>query len=144
MYQQIGGDNLAPAQAVVGQAVSRGLWISSAESCTGGLIAFMLTSIAGVSAIYRGGMVAYANEAKRDLLQVDQALLAQYGAVSAPVAEAMVRGACAAFQTDYALSTTGIAGPGGATESKPVGLVYCPRHRYAVAISASSGRVRRS
>ena len=97
--------------------------IATAESCTAGLVAARLTDIAGSSEYVAGGVVAYANEAKSDLLDVDPALIQTHGAVSEPVAEAMARGALHRFGADTAVAITGIAGPGGGTEDKPVGTV---------------------
>lgn len=95
-----------------------------AESCTGGLLAAELTSIPGSSACFRGGFVTYANDAKVEMLGVPEELIAEHGAVSAEVAEAMAFGARRAGRADWAASITGIAGPGGATPGKPVGLVH--------------------
>lgn len=97
--------------------------IATAESCTAGLVAARLTDIPGSSDYVAGGVVAYANEAKTDMLGVDADLIAAHGAVSEPVAEAMARGALRRFNADTAVATTGIAGPGGGTEAKPVGTV---------------------
>lgn len=98
--------------------------VGCAESCTGGLTADALVSIPGASAVFQGGIVSYANEVKMRLLGVPEEVLARYGAVSAPCAEAMARGAANALRCDCAVSTTGIAGPDGGTAEKPVGLVY--------------------
>lgn len=98
--------------------------ISTAESCTGGLIAKLITDIPGSSDVFGYGFVTYANEAKTKLIGVCEALLSQYGAVSKPVAVLMSRGARRVSGSDIALSVTGIAGPGGGTSEKPVGLVY--------------------
>ena len=100
------------------------LRLATAESCTGGLIAAALTAIAGSSDIVERGFVTYSNEAKSELLGVPAPLIAQHGAVSAEVAEAMVRGVLGHAPVDLAVSVTGIAGPGGATPGKPVGLVH--------------------
>ncbi len=102
----------------------RKLTLATAESCTGGLIAHRLTNVAGSSAYFLGGVVAYSNAAKERLLGVPSATLAAHGAVSEAVALALARGARAAFHADLALSVTGIAGPGGGTPDKPVGLTY--------------------
>lgn len=105
-----------------------GRQIATAESCTAGLIAARLTDLAGSSAYVQGGVVSYSNSAKSELLGVDPALIAAHGAVSEPVAEAMAAGALARFGADTAVATTGIAGPGGGTEDKPVGTVcFCVR-----------------
>jgi nicotinamide-nucleotide amidase len=97
--------------------------IGLAESCTGGLLAARLTERPGSSAYVAGGVVSYSNEAKRDLLGVDEALIETHGAVSPEVAHAMAAGALARFDADVAVSITGVAGPGGGTEEKPVGTV---------------------
>jgi len=101
-----------------------GLKIATAESCTGGLVAGTLTAIAGSSDVYERGWVTYSNEAKREQLGVSAALLEAHGAVSAEVAEAMAKGALHRSKADVAISVTGIAGPGGGSAEKPVGLVY--------------------
>ena len=98
--------------------------LATAESVTAGLVAHRLARVPGASVWFRGGIVAYANQIKADLLGVPQDLLDLYGAVSAPVAEAMAVGCRERLRTDLAVSTTGLAGPGGATPDKPVGLVY--------------------
>jgi PncC family amidohydrolase len=101
-----------------------GLTIALAESSTGGLIAKRLTDISGSSAYVIGGVVAYADEVKRRVLGVSAQTLIDHGAVSEPVARQMAEGARHLFETDFALSVTGIAGPTGATAAKPVGLHY--------------------
>jgi nicotinamide-nucleotide amidase len=111
-------------EALAELLLAQGRTIALAESCTGGLIAARLTAIAGISASFLGGVVAYANEAKTALLGVPGELLARHGAVSAEVAEAMAAGARRRVGADLGLSVTGIAGPGGGTPEKPVGLVY--------------------
>jgi len=112
-------------EAVVGRLLDEaGKRLAVAESCTGGLLAERITSVAGASTYFLGGAVAYADEAKERLLGVPSELLRQRGAVSEPVARAMAQGALERFGADYALSTTGISGPGGGSEEKPVGLVY--------------------
>jgi len=98
--------------------------IATAESCTSGLVAARLTDRPGSSDYVAGGVVAYANEAKVALLGVDAALIAEHGAVSAEVAEAMAAGALYRFGADTAVATTGVAGPGGGTAEKPVGTVW--------------------
>ena len=102
----------------------RGLTVGTAESCTGGLLAKLLTDLPGSSAVFRGGVVSYTNGVKAGLLGVPQDLLDRYGAVSPQVAEAMARGAKAALGCDIALSTTGVAGPDADDRGNPIGLVY--------------------
>lgn len=109
---------------VLGLCRERGWTLGTAESCTGGLVAARLTGIPGSSDVFRGGVVAYGNEVKEGELDVPAALLAEHGAVSPEVAEAMAQGARARLGVDVAVSVTGIAGPDGGTEEKPVGLVY--------------------
>ena len=112
------------AADILDAARARGVMIATAESCTGGLIAGALTEIAGSSSVVERGFVTYSNEAKVELLSVPGELIARMGAVSAEVAEAMSAGAIAHSRADVAISVTGIAGPGGETPGKPVGLVY--------------------
>lgn len=101
-----------------------GLKIATAESCTGGNIAHHLTLVAGCSDVYMGGAVTYSNEAKADILGVDQDVIEAEGAVSEPVVRAMAEGACRRFHTQCAVATSGIAGPSGGTDDKPVGTVW--------------------
>ena len=102
----------------------RGLTLATAESCTGGLVAARLTSVPGSSDVVLGGVVAYADEVKRAELGVAAELIAEHGAVSPEVAEAMAHGARERLGADVAVAVTGIAGPGGGSAEKPVGLVY--------------------
>jgi PncC family amidohydrolase len=102
----------------------RRLTVALAESCTGGLVAATLTAVPGSSGYVLGGVVSYADEAKRDVLGVDPGLLVAHGAVSAQVARAMAVGVRARFGADLAASVTGIAGPDGGSAAKPVGLTY--------------------
>jgi nicotinamide-nucleotide amidase len=102
----------------------RGQTMALAESCTGGMIAHHLTNVPGASAVLKCGLVTYSNEAKRDFLGVSAASLDEHGAVSEIVARQMAEGARQKCRTDYALSVTGIAGPSGGSEAKPVGTVY--------------------
>lgn len=102
--------------------------LSTAESCTGGLLAKLLTDIPGSSAAFEGGIVAYQNEVKIKLLGVPETIIAEKTEVSAECAVAMADGAAERFSTDYALSTTGYAGPGGGTDAHPVGTVYLGFH----------------
>jgi nicotinamide-nucleotide amidase len=115
---------LAAAGTVVARCKAKGLKVATAESCTGGLVAGALTEIAGSSAVVDRGFVTYSNEAKHEVLGVALTTLEQYGAVSRATAEAMARGALGRASADLAVSITGIAGPGGGTPSKPVGLVH--------------------
>ncbi len=103
---------------------ARGWRMATAESCTGGLIAATCTALAGSSDWFERGFVTYSNAAKTEQLGVDPTLIAQHGAVSEPVVRAMAEGALAHSPADIALAVTGIAGPGGATPGKPVGLVW--------------------
>ncbi len=112
------------AAQLLGRCRRAGMMLATAESCTGGLIAACLTEVPGSSAVVERGFVTYTNEAKQEMLGVPAPLLRDKGAVSAEVAAAMAEGALAHARVDIALSVTGIAGPGGATPSKPVGLVY--------------------
>lgn len=112
------------AKMVVSTAREKGLTLSVAESCTGGGLGQALTAIPGSSSVFRGGIIAYANRVKSQQLGITNEMLETHGAVSATVAQFMAENACTLFQTDFCLSITGIAGPGGATEFKPVGRVY--------------------
>lgn len=112
------------AAALLKAYEAKGLKIATAESCTGGLVAGLLTEIAGSSAVVERGFVTYSNEAKSDLIGVPAEMIAAHGAVSEPVARAMAEGALARSRADVAVAITGIAGPGGATPTKPVGLVH--------------------
>ena len=114
----------ALARDIQARSLARGASIALAESCTGGLVAAALTAIPGSSGYFLGGVVSYSNEAKRDLLGVDEATLAAHGAVSAQVARAMAEGARTRFAASLAAAVTGIAGPDGGTPEKPVGLTY--------------------
>jgi nicotinamide-nucleotide amidase len=120
----IGAETREAAETVLTLFKTCGLTVATAESCTGGLLAAALTSISGSSAVVERGFVTYTNVAKTQSLGVPHSLLNTHGAVSAEVAEAMADGALARSNADVAISITGIAGPGGATSEKPVGLVY--------------------
>lgn len=113
-----------PALDVLEYFSARGLHLASAESCTGGLVGALMTAIPGSSAVYAGGFVTYTNQMKIDLLGVDPVLIEQYTEVSSPVAKAMAEGARARTGAEIAVSLTGVAGPGGGTDSTPVGTVY--------------------
>jgi competence/damage-inducible protein CinA-like protein len=111
-------------QSVLAELVRSKATLATAESCTGGLIAHMITELPGVSPFYPGGVVSYSNEAKSELLGVPQSLIEAHGAVSPEVAAAMAEGVRKRFGAEIGLSTTGVAGPAGGTPEKPVGLVY--------------------
>lgn len=119
------GEEDEQLQNVVGRLLlNLNVTLSTAESCTGGMLGEWLTQLPGISSVYMGGVVSYANEAKKDLLGVSQEILDQHGAVSEECAAAMALGCQKRFHTDLAVSITGIAGPDGGTPEKPVGLVY--------------------
>lgn len=120
------------ATRVAGPLQMRQETIALAESCTGGLLAASLTALPGASAYFAGGVVAYANAVKEGVLAVPHQMLIESGAVSEPVAVAMAEGVRALLQTDWAISTTGIAGPGGGSLDKPVGTVW-------IAVAGRSG-----
>jgi nicotinamide-nucleotide amidase len=111
------------SEFLIGELSRKDISIATAESCTGGLIAHRITSVPGASRVFLGSAVTYSNESKADLLGVDMRLIERYGAVSCDVAGAMASGARAAFVSDLAVSTTGVAGPGGGTAAHPVGTV---------------------
>ena len=102
----------------------RGLTLSTAESCTGGLVAKSITDVSGCSSVFYGGVVSYDNSVKQGVLGVKEETLNTYGAVSYETAREMAQGVRRALNTDIGISTTGIAGPGGGTPTKPVGTVY--------------------
>ena len=110
--------------ALVRLLFEKGLTISTAESCTGGLIAKCITDVSGASSVFYGGVVSYDNSVKENVLSVSGDVLRTLGAVSAPVACRMAEGVKKLMKTDIGISTTGIAGPGGGTFEKPVGTVY--------------------
>src|SRR5690606_33492753 len=113
-------DNGTLEESLLNYLVQHQLRLSTAESCTGGRIANLLTSIAGSSNAYDGGVVTYSNALKIDLLGVQEKTLSEFGAVSELTVIAMAEGAKQRFKTDYAIATSGIAGPGGGTKDKPV------------------------
>jgi competence/damage-inducible protein CinA-like protein len=117
-------DERSAAELVLDAARARGLTLATAESCTGGMVAAELTAIPGSSEVFVGAAVTYSNRLKHDLVGVPEWLIAEHGAVSAEVAEAMARGARDRLGADVAVAVTGIAGPGGGSEEKPVGLVH--------------------
>jgi nicotinamide-nucleotide amidase len=120
----VSDDNRVLEQVVVAELAARGMQVATAESCTGGLLTSRLTDVPGSSAVLQAGWVTYANEAKTRELGVPSSLLAAHGAVSEPVAVAMARGALERSGAHHALALTGIAGPGGGSEHKPVGTVF--------------------
>src|SRR5689334_25043352 len=117
------------AERVLNACRHRGLKVATAESCTGGLIAAALTAIAGSSDVVDRAFVTYSNEAKRDMIGVPWDAILGHGAVSEPVARAMAAGALARANAQIAVSVTGVAGPGGGTPEKPVGLVHFAAQR---------------
>ena len=117
-------DILALAEQVLAACRVRGWRVATAESCTGGLVAAALTAIPGASDVFNRGFIAYANAAKIELLGVPAETIAAHGAVSAASAAAMAKGAVAQAGVDLAVSVTGIAGPGGGTPHKPLGLIF--------------------
>lgn len=112
------------AGAVLKSAAEKGIMIATAESCTGGLVAAALTDIAGSSTVFERGFVTYSNEAKTELVGVPADLVARHGAVSGEVASAMAQGAITHSRAQLAVAVTGVAGPGGGSPQKPVGLVW--------------------
>lgn len=120
----VGQDTLDEAAALLDVLRARGLTVATAESCTGGLIAAALTSVAGSSDVVAAGFVTYSNAAKTAMLGVSAALVASHGAVSEAVALCMADGALQGSEADLAVAVTGIAGPGGGSAEKPVGLVW--------------------
>ncbi len=124
-YLSLGeGKDLVLAKALGNLLNEKGLWISVAESCTGGYVANTITDIPGSSNYMKGGVVSYANEVKVNQLGVDTGDLEKHGAVSKPVALQMAKGVAQRLDTDIGISTTGVAGPGGGTQEKPVGMVW--------------------
>lgn len=111
-------------QRIGDRLLSGRLTLATAESCSGGLIGHLITNAPGASEWFMGGIIAYSNEVKKDVLGVPADELAHHGAVSAPVARHMAEGALRRLKADYAVGVTGIAGPGGGTPEKPVGLVF--------------------
>lgn len=120
----VGEDSTNLAQAVINALSAQVKTLSTAESCTGGLIAASITEIAGASAVFEAGFVTYSNAMKSRLLGVDSGLLEEHGAVSEPVVDAMARGAMRCGAADFAIAVSGIAGPEGGTADKPVGTVW--------------------
>lgn len=134
---------------VISREVSEILWetektVSTAESCTGGRIAEAIIAVPGASKYFKGGIISYVNEVKERLLGVDHQLLEEKTAVCEEVAVAMVKGACKALGTDYAISATGVAGPSGGTKEIPVGTIWLacgtPDRQVAVKVEEDHGR----
>ncbi|MBO5464688.1 MAG: CinA family nicotinamide mononucleotide deamidase-related protein [Alistipes sp.] len=140
----VGFENASMQELIHNIMCERGLTLSTAESCTGGTIASRFTAMAGASAYFKCGVVAYANEAKRDVLGVNYEDIMRYGAVSEQVARQMAEGARRVGETDYAIATTGIAGPTGGSAEKPVGTVWIavatPTHTVAVKRNCGTDR----
>lgn len=111
-------------ELIASYLIKNNITLSTAESCTGGLLSSKITSKAGISQIFLGGVVSYSNASKENILKVNKKSLMEYGAVSKEVAKEMAIGCSRLFKTDIAISITGIAGPSGGTLDKPVGLVY--------------------
>ena len=118
------GTDMTLEEQIVVLMQEKKLTLATAESCTGGMLASRIIDVPGVSEVFKAGFVTYANEAKQNLIGVKEETLAQFGAVSEQTAKEMVLGAIKAGEADMAVATTGIAGPGGGTKEKPVGLVY--------------------
>lgn len=112
------------AAELLNMSIERGFTVATVESCTGGLVCGALTAIAGSSSMVQGGLITYANEAKAALAGVPMVMIAQHGAVSEPVARAMAEGGRQRLDATFAVSITGVAGPGGGSVEKPVGLVH--------------------
>jgi nicotinamide-nucleotide amidase len=119
----------ARAAGLIDLCRSRRLMLATAESCTGGLIAALITAVPGSSDVLDCGFVTYSNDAKARMIGVPPELIAEHGAVSEEVARAMAEGALARSAADIAVAVTGVAGPGGGTAAKPVGLVHCAAAR---------------
>ena len=117
-------EDITIEKAILNYMAEKGLTLSTAESCTGGYIAHLITQNAGSSKVYLGGAVSYANELKESVLGVKPETIAQFGAVSEETVREMVEGGLTNFNSDYAIAVTGIAGPDGGTPDKPVGTVW--------------------
>jgi len=117
-------EDISLEQAIIERLKQQGRSLSTAESCTGGRISSLLTTVPGASAVFHGSAVVYSNAAKTDILDVEPEIIAKFGAVSGETVRRMAENAKRKFQTDYAIATSGIAGPGGGTAKKPVGTVW--------------------
>ncbi len=124
MAAGVNREELFLEEQIVDLMCEKKVTLATAESCTGGMLASRIIDVPGVSEVFKAGFVTYANEAKQNLIGVKEETLAQFGAVSEQTAKEMVLGAIKAGKADMAVATTGIAGPGGGTKEKPVGLVY--------------------
>ncbi len=125
MYKEENNKNAEPIEIIIGDLLrKKKLFLSTAESCTGGGVASRITAIPGSSDYFTGSIVAYSNEVKTKLLQVSPETLEKHGAVSEETVKQMVKGAMETLKTDCAVATSGIAGPGGGTPEKPVGTVW--------------------
>lgn len=123
--EDIFSEDDTPLECLIGELLrKKNLSLSTAESCTGGSISARITSISGSSEYFKGSVVAYSNDVKMSLLHVSTETLEQYGAVSEQTVVEMVKGAMETMKTDCAVSTSGIAGPGGGTKEKPVGTIW--------------------
>jgi PncC family amidohydrolase len=118
----MGSENLSKKIGVI--LSEKGMTLAGAESCTGGMVGSAITAVPGSSRYFAGGVIAYDNRIKKDLLKVPQNVLSKYGAVSGQAAIAMARGVQRLMRTDCAIAVSGVAGPGGGAKKKPVGLVY--------------------
>jgi nicotinamide-nucleotide amidase len=134
---------------IISREISQLLWemnktLSTAESCTGGRIAEAIISVPGASKYFKGGVISYVDEVKCNLLNVDEAVLLEKTAVCEDVARQMVQGACKTLNTDYAISATGIAGPGGGTKETPVGTIWLacgtPDRQVTIKVEEDHGR----
>ena len=137
-YIMLPASTLTEAEALLAACRAKGILLATAESCTGGLIAAALTAIAGSSDVVDRGFVTYSNEAKTEMLGVPAELIARVGAVSQEVAARMAEGALVHSHADLAVSVTGIAGPGGGSADKPVGLVWFGLARRGAATTTHS------
>lgn len=136
LKRYIAGENEVTLEVAIGQILQQKKWmLSTAESCTGGYLAHMITAISGSSAYYQGSIIAYHNDVKSGQLHVAQETLSKFGAVSEEVVIAMAQGVLATLSTQVSIAVTGVAGPGGGSLEKPVGLVW-------IALSDSNGRVK--
>ncbi len=137
LYSKVMRDN---AERLLKICAGKGLKIATVESCTGGLLAGLLTAVPGSSAVVERGYVTYSNEAKAEEVGVDRAVIDAQGAVSREVAQAMAMGALDHAPVDLSASITGVAGPGGGTAAKPVGLVYIGAARRGIGVEVREHR----